>query len=712
MKNLFVYSEECIGQKVLQYLEPLADGLESITVITGETEVELEVIQWAKENCIRISRSHTFIFNRVKNHRDNLREVIQNILSIKACLLFFRQFTSKVASLIKIAEKYGVDGQVIVENKTIDLSSDSHRKEVSNRQQINYDVVASVSGEYQIYNEVLIQLYYSEKISPAERERLVSLIPFFELVNNRDGNYALSKKFAGQIWLIENELIGRLGNRSRFLNPSVFLIMLEKAIPKTSIDQKLKQALLYLVRLLIKYRIDYSPSVRLLGRIRKEKDNGIPHGILYNLSAKLANDAFKNGQFDHCEVIPAFTTKDLAETINPEDFELTPEEFSKASETVYSSDTGNAETDFAVIRFTSTESNLLEEEYLSETGYQCFERAFIVPLTVVKEGIRQKRPFVDHSLLPLFRLKLADEFHGYLDKIIPFSKQEHPLKLLKELNDLSLELYGKTLDTAETLRGKVDLRSFSSPNRPGSKWFVTSDLICFGENPNEQIAVEAAGIFPFIAITNYDRFSHFAYIRSALLENGDANYSNAYLHLMDSKLEERGNLAVTAFTDKDWYHQVLGDYCLEGDAVIRTSERIPEYGKIDLLAKAKGIIVDQADAGNWEFVSDSGFQTPIHMIVNNQSSRETMSAVVGSATARMRQHLGETIPEIDVRDTEQIMDLAMASIDKCRGKILLNKEIVCEDAIIGIAKFSYDDSQDYTPQLKAMNGSYVQFQLE
>ena len=118
MKNLFVYSEECIGQKVLQYLEPLADGLESITVITGETEVELEVIQWAKENCIRISRSHTFIFNRVKNHRDNLREVIQNILSIKACLLFFRQFTSKVASLIKIAEKYGL--------KTFTLVSDPY----------------------------------------------------------------------------------------------------------------------------------------------------------------------------------------------------------------------------------------------------------------------------------------------------------------------------------------------------------------------------------------------------------------------------------------------------------------------------------------------------------------------------------------------------------------------------------------------------------
>jgi len=246
-------------------------------------------------------------------------------------------------------------------------------------------------------------------------------------------------------------------------------------------------------------------------------------------------------------------------------------------------------------------------------------------------------------LMQLFKIRIANESYHYLNRVIPYAKNPQKMEVLKELNDISLELYAKPLDKAASLEGKVDRRSFSSPNRQGSKWFITRDLLLFGEDVNQQVAIEAAEIFPFISITNFDRFSHFSYIRSHLLEEGDKGFEDSYLRLKDSDKEIKGNLATAAFVDKDWYHPSLGDYCLAGDAVIRTSDRLPEYGKIDLLAKAKGIIVDRSQAGDWEFEMDNGQRFQIDMIVNNQASRETKDSVVGSAAARMRNYLGDSI---------------------------------------------------------------------
>src|SRR6056297_1040954 len=498
--------------------------------------------------------------------------------------------------------------------------------------------------------------------SAREKTTLVHMIPLMELYNNRDGNYALSKKYSGQIWLIEKDLVGKLGLASRYVNPKKFIIALEHAVPQTNSDARLQKILRYMASLLIKYGVEYRPSERLLGRVKKEKRIGGSHQELYKLASSIANNAYRKDQFKYCDDIPAFNDKGLSDVRDLDDLNLDPADFMSETDEEYVSESATVETDFAIMRF-HPEEDSLEQEFEMEKDYQSFENAYLIPIDVVKEAMSQKRPHIDHTLLQLFKIKIANEFYHYLNRIIPFAKNPQKMEVLKELNDISLELYAKPLDKAASLEGKVDVRSFSSPNRPGSKWFVSDEIIKFGTGKNEQIAIEAADIFPFISITNFDRFSHFSYIRSALLENGDEGFEDSYLRLKDSDKEIKGNLATAAFVDKDWYHPSLGVYCLAGDAVIRTSDRLPEYGKIDLLAKAKGIIVDRSQAGDWEFEMNNGQRFQIDMIVNDQASRETKDSVVGSAAARMRQHLGEKIEPIYVTNQEQVKKIASESIE-------------------------------------------------
>ena len=706
--NVFVYAETD-GDVILKHLEK-TKNFDSISVIRGMDGFELKAVEWAKENGVKVNRCRAFVYQRVRSEKDVFKELIKEIIAVKLCYLVFNSMRKEVKELISVAKKFGVSGQIYIsDKKEWHLISPDSFIESKKRQEINYDSVASISGEYQIYNEMLIQLYYSEELTRMEKHKLVKMIPLLELYNNRDGNYALSKKYAGQIWLIEKDLVGKLGMAARFVNPKKFLIALEQAVPQTKSDARLQKMLRYMASLLIKYGIEYQPSERLLGRVKKEKRIGGSHPELYKLASSIANNAYRKDQFKYREDIPAFNDKGLSVASELDDLNLSAEDFMDESEEDYVSESATVETDLAIMRFES-EDDSLEHEFEEEKDYQSFDNAYLIPIDVVKEAINQKRPHIDHTLLQLFKIKIASEFYHYLNRIIPFAKNPQNMEVLKELNDISLELFAKPLDTAASLEGKVDVRTFSSPNRPGSKWFISDEIIKFGTGKNEQISREAAHIFPFISITNFDRFSHFSFIRSSLLENGDEGFEDAYLRLKDSGKEIKGNLAITAFTDKDWYHPSLDDYCLEGDAVVRTSDRLPEYGKIDLLAKAKGIIVDRSQAGSWEFEMESGKRVKIDMIVNDQASRETKDSVVGSAAARMRQHLIEKIEPIDVKNPSQVKKIASESMEKCQGRILFNGEVVCDQAIIGIAKFSYDDSQDYAPQLKQINGSYVQFQ--
>src|SRR6056297_387732 len=129
--------------------------------------------------------------------------------------------------------------------------------------------------------------------SAREKTTLVHMIPLLELYNNRDGNYALSKKYSGQIWLIEKDLVGKLGMASRFINPKKFMIALEHAIPQTKSDDRLQKMLKFMASLLVKYEIEYKPSDRLLGRVKKEKRIGGSHQELYSLASTIANNAYQ-----------------------------------------------------------------------------------------------------------------------------------------------------------------------------------------------------------------------------------------------------------------------------------------------------------------------------------------------------------------------------------------------------------------------------------
>jgi len=710
-RNVFVYAEKDVDSSaVFEQLETQKSQLETISVIRGVDGFEAKAVDWAKQNGVKVNRCRAFAYQRVRSQRDIFKELIKDMIAVKMCYLVFQSMRKEVKELMTVARKFGVTGQVYISDKKEwkELSPNS-LIEAKKRQEINYDSVASISGEYQIYNEMLIQLYYSEELTRLEKHKLVKMLPLLELYNNRDGNYALSKKYAGEIWLIERDLVGKLGMASRFVNPKKFMIALEKAVPQTKSDARLQKMLRYMASLLIKYGIEYKPSERLLGRVKKEKGIGGSHPELYKLASTIANKAYRKDQFKYCEDIPAFNDRGLSTVSDMEDLNLDPADFMSETDEEYVSESATVETAFALLRF-EPEDDSLVQDFEEATDYQSFDNAYLVPIDVVKEAINQKRPHIDHTLLQLFKIRIANEFYHYLDQIIPFAKNPQNMKVLKELNDISLELFAKPLKTADSLKGKVDRRSFSSPNRPGSKWFISDEIIKFGEGKNQQIAIEATEIFPFISITNFDRFSHFSYIRSHLLEEGDKGFEDSYLRLKDSDKEIKGNLATAAFVDKDWYHPSLGVYSLVGDAVVRTSGRLPEYGKIDLLAKAKGIIVDRSQAGDWEFEMDNGQIFKIDMIVNDQNSRETKDSVVGSAAARMRNYLGDSIEPIDVKNPSQVKKIASESIEKCQGRILFNGEVVCEKAIIGIAKFSYDDSQDYAPQLKQINGSYVQFQ--
>ena len=711
-RNVFVYAENANdGDVILKHLDKTKDSLDSISVIRGVDGFEAKAVDWAKQNGVKVNRCRTFAYQRVRSEKDVFKELIKKMIAVKMCYLVFQTMRKEVKELMKIARKFGVTGEVYISDKKAwnTISPDFSLKAQERRQEINYDSVASISGEYQIYNEMLIQLYYSEELTRLEKHKLVKMIPLMELYNNRDGNYALSKKYAGQIWLIEKDLVGNLGLASRFINPKKFMIALEHAVPVNKSDARLQKMLKFMASLLVKYGVEYKPSERLLGRVKKEKRIGGSHQELYKLASSIANNAYRKDQFKYCEDIPPFNDKGLSDFTDLDDLNLSADDFMDEVDEEYLSQSATVETEYAIMRF-DPENDSLENEFEEEKDYQSFDNAYLVPIDVVKEAINQKRPHIDHTLLQLFKIKIANEYYHYLNHIFPFAKNPLNMEVLKQLNDISLELYAKPLEKAASLEGKVDVRSFSSPNRPGSKWFVSDEIIKFGTGKNEQIAREAAHIFPFISITNFDRFSHFSYIRSSLLENGYEGFEDSYLRLKNSDKEIKGNLAIAAFTDKTWYDDSLGDYSLEGDAVIRTSDRLPEYGKIDLLAKAKGIIVDRSQAGDWEFEMDTGQRFKIDMIVNDQASRETKDSVVGAAAARMRQHLGEKIEPIEVKNSSQVKKIASDSIEKCQGKILFNGEVVCSNAVIGIAKFSYDDSQDYGPQLKQINGSYVQFQ--
>lgn len=390
-RTVFVYAETD-GDAILKHLEKTRESLDSISVIRGVDGLELTAVEWAKQNGVKVNRCRNFSYVRVRKDRDVFKELIKEIIAVKACYLVFKSMNKNVKELMTVAKKFGVSGSVYISDKKVwkEISPDSFI-ESKKRQEINYDSVASISGEYQIYNEMLIQLYYSSELSRLEKQKLVKMIPLLELYNNRDGNYALSKKYAGQIWLIEKDLVGKIGMAARFVNPKKFMIALEQAVPQTKSDERLQKMLKFMASLLIKYGIEYKPSDRLLGRVKKEKRLGGSHKELYKLASTIANEAYRKDQFKYREDIPPFNDKGLSVASELDDLNLDPDDFMSEADENYVSESATVETEFAILKF-EAEDDSLEQEFEEEKDYQSFDNAYLVPVDVVREAIDQKRP--------------------------------------------------------------------------------------------------------------------------------------------------------------------------------------------------------------------------------------------------------------------------------------------------------------------------------
>jgi len=431
-RNVFVYAENDVDSSaVFEQLETQKSQLETISVIRGVDGFEFKAVNWAKQNGVKVNRCRAFAYQRARSQRDIFKELIKEIITVKMCYLVFKSMSKNVKELMKVGKKFGVTGQVYISDKKEwkELSPNS-LIEAKKRQEINYDSVASISGEYQIYNEMLIQLYYSEELTRLEKHKLVKMIPLLELYNNRDGNYALSKKYFGQIWLIEKDLVGKLGMAARFVNPKKFLISLEHAVPVNKSDARLQKMLKFMASLLVKYGVEYRPSERLLGRVKKEKRIGGSHPELYKLASSIANNAYRKDQFKYCEDIPAFNDRGLLDVRDLDDLNLSVDDFMDEADEEYLSQSATVETDFAIMRF-DPENDSLENEFQMEKDYQSFENAYLIPIDVVKEAINQKRPHIDHTLLQLFKIRIANDFYHYLNRIIPFAKNPQNMKVLK-----------------------------------------------------------------------------------------------------------------------------------------------------------------------------------------------------------------------------------------------------------------------------------------
>jgi len=566
--------------------------------------------------------------------------------------------------------------------------------------------VASVGGFYQRVIELNLQLW--EK-SYLERKTASQTLKILLKAATIDGNTVLDKKTDKKIAVIRDELVLTLGSRSRWKSETLqgFIQKVLEVSPSLDAEEKrLYSVFEYLARKgLAAYQVDgfvAQTTLRHLGRISKEDLDDVE--TEYALM-QIANELYS--QLDHVSLLkPHQVAPQISDSFEG-DWALFEDTVVEEEEEEYAAEDGKGKkvySDWAVFPI------------VEGTSSQSPEQKIVIHRNAVESAIVAKR--IEAHLLQVYRVALGKEFNFLRKYLVPVSTKILSKYIIDEIAAADPVMNKPLIKTAvewmDSLKAKgwyVDRRSFGSPNRPGSKWFLSQKVSSFGTEVDDHISDAALWLNPAEGVGNRSRYSGFSAIRSSLLPDGDTRYKRAYLQYaaFDKTFTEApGNLALFAFLEKTIYHPVMKLACIREDANIRVSDRVPDYGKIDLGQKSKGMIYDAYDGKSVSVKLPNGNTYTVDFLMNSQGKRMNQPTVLGMSAARLAKYHGQDVPTLPSGEPEKLTSLLKTFTDRFTGTLLVDGQDTGIQAVVGIGKYYYDQSQNFLPKVRTLSMGYTQ----
>jgi len=578
-------------------------------------------------------------------------------------------------------------------------------EEVLLKNNLDKAAVASVGGFYQRVIELNLQLWEKAYL---ERKTASQTLKILLKAATIDGNTVLDKKTDKKIAVIRDELVLTLGSRSRWKSETLqgFIQKVLESAPTLDAEEKrLYSVFAYLARKgLAAYQVDgfvAQTTLRHLGRIGKEDLDDVE--TEYALM-EIANELYS--QLDRASLLKPHQVAPQISTAFEGDWNLF-EDTVEEEEEEYATEEGKGKkvyADWAVFPI------------VEGTSSQSPEQKVVIHRAAVESAIAAKR--AEAHLLQVYRVALGKEF-GFLRKfLVPVSTKVLTKYIIEEIaaadpvsNKPMIKTAFEWMDSLKAKGWYVDRRSFGSPNRPGSKWFLSQKVLPYGTEVDDQISDAALWLNPAEGIGNRSRYSGFSAIRSSLLPDGDARYKQSYLQYVAFEktfTEAPGNLATFAFLEKTIYHPVMKLACIREDANIRVSDRVPDFGKIDLGQKSKGMIYDAYDGKSVSVKLPNGDVHIVDYIMNSQGKRMNQPTVLGMSAARLAKYAGQDVPVLPSGEPEKLTSLLKSFTEQFTGSLCVDGQDTGIQAVVGIGKFFYDQSQNFLPKVRTLSMGYTQ----